>query len=231
MPRPIHIIGSSEDLGRHWPKVRRKIGSVARLVRRFLDLGNISITVKRAKNPAVLKDLGGIGSSCPAEGQIEISIDPKHPAYRRQPAMAVEKPLVHELHHAARRRAGVRIDRSSLLECLWSEGLADHFVYQVTGNLPRWSKKMSDEERSGVSAILGGRIWEKLSVKDYDLFFLKGSKKEKVSRWSGYAVGLGLVRKFLQDNPRKSLIGLTRDPVRKILGKKDIGRYLDGGNI
>lgn len=228
MPRPIHIIGNSEELGRHWPKVRRKIGSVVKLVRRFLDLGNVSITVSRAKRPATIKDLGGIGASCPAEGKIEIVLDPQHPAFRRHPAEAVERPLIHELHHAARRRSGVRIDRSSLLECLWSEGLADHFVYQVTGNLPRWSKKMADELQAGVRAKLSGRIGEKISATDYDLYFLKGSKKEKIPRWSGYAIGLALVRGFLQDNPRKSLIGLTKEPVRKVLGRKDIRRFFGG---
>ena len=197
-------------------RVEKLIKSILKEVEGKLSLGDVRVVVKETKRPDDLKDIGGVGGYCPSGELVEISIDVNHPIFQKLWGQLVRRSLLHELHHAARRQAGIAIGESSFLECLFSEGLADHFVHDLTNIKPVWAielnQKVADALLKKAKAIFDQPMTDKI----YDTWFIEGSKELNIPRWAGYALGFKLVDDYLTQHPDTSSISLVTKPASEL---------------
>jgi len=188
-----------------------------RKVQRKIALNNIDIVIKESESPELFKDIDGIGGVCPSGHFVQISIDKNHPSFRVSPGKIIEKTLIHELHHAARMQAGVLINKGSFLEYLFSEGLADYFVYELTGDIPKWTSAINTDDRIRLLRRVKKKYSKNFTDKDHRDWFIKGSKNQRIPQFAGYAIGFEVVKNFLRKNPGKSAASLAKTPVGEIL--------------
>ena len=212
-----HILNASGHLSPYKNSIRKSARATIKKVRRKIKLGNIDILIKESERPEFLKDVNGVGGYCPSGHFVQLDIDIKHLSFRRSPQQIIEKTLIHELHHAARRQAKVRIFGGSFLESIFSEGLADHFVLELTGSLPIWTISLTKKDEEQLMKRAQREFKQKVTYKDYDDWFIIGSKKRNIPRWTGYALGFTLVENYLRNNPQRSAASLVAVPVGKIL--------------
>jgi uncharacterized protein YjaZ len=178
-----------------------------------LSLGDVEVVVKESQRPADIKDIGGVGGYCPNEKLVEISVDVNNPDFQKNWEQLIRRTLIHELHHAARRQAGVAIGESSFLECLFSEGLADHFVYDLTNTKPVWVIDLDAEVMNSLLQRADKIFNDTLTDELYEGWFSKGSTESNVPRWAGYAVGYKLVADYLDGHSGSSAASLVAVPV------------------
>jgi len=173
-------------------------------------LGIFKKTVKKAKKciPAKnitvevcevtslpLKQMGGIGGYCPRKNYIKISIDLRYCGSKENFKKNFKLTLLHEFHHAARQQQGFPLDGISLFEQMINEGLADYFVYEMTKEIPVWSRTKINFSKS--LQQLKPLLQKNISMKLYSQIFLEGSKKLQIVRWTGYTIGFRLIQNYL----------------------------------
>jgi hypothetical protein len=199
-------------------QIERKVRVITKEVKRLLPLKYVKVVIKEIEieRRGIYKDLGGIGAYCPNPHLVEIGVDLTHPRFIKSGNSLLAVSIAHELHHAARRQAGVNISRGTLLECLWSEGLADMFAYEFTGNKPLWNKSLTDRKFRALLAKAKKNFKGTFTNQMYDDWFLKGSKKKGLRRWAGYALGFEMVRRYMRRNPGKTPVSLIGAPVGKV---------------
>jgi uncharacterized protein YjaZ len=94
-----------------------------------------------------------------------------------------------------------------LLDALVSEGLADHFSVEVTGeDAPPWAVALTHEQLAAMSA----RAREEYDNSRYDhraWFF--GSEESAIPRWTGYSLGFQLMGDYLERHPTTRASALT----------------------
>lgn len=184
-----------------------------------LNLSDVLVVVKEAEHPNDLKDIGGVGGYCPSGELVELSLDVNHPIFKKLWGQLVRRSLLHELHHAARRQAGIATGESSFLECLFSEGLADHFVCDITGTKPVWvidlDKEVTAELLERAKEIFDQPVTDKL----YDDWFTEGSEELNIPHWAGYALGYGLVNDYFGQHPDSSAASLVSFPASTLMIK------------
>ena len=213
----IYILDASGNLKSQRDLLRKYARLTVRKVQRKIALNNIDIVIKESESPELFKDIDGIGGYCPSGHFVQLSIDKNHPSFRISPRKAIEKTLIHELHHAARIQAGVLINKGSFLEYLFSEGLADYFVYELTGDLPKWTTAINTEDRIRLLRKVKNKSSKNFTDKDHKDWFIKGSKNLRIPQFAGYAIGFEVVKNFLTKNPDKSAASLAKTPVEEIL--------------
>lgn len=222
----IKILNASDDLLRYKKSINKALNKAIKKAQAKIPIDNINIVVKEADKFKDLKDLGGVGGYCPSKNFIQLSIDVHHPDFQKDLGEILEKSLIHEIHHAARRQAGIEIDGSSFLEIVFSEGLADFFVYEITNSLSFWIKDM-DKKNKKILFDKASRLFdEKFTLESYRDWFISGSKKNKIPKWAGYYLGFDMVRYFFVKNPEqssKSIIGISVD---KIYSKYFLDKYI-----
>jgi len=185
------------------------IKSVLKEIEDKLSLDNLQVVVKEANHQDDLKDIGGVGGYCPSEKLIELSVDVNHPMFQKLWGQLVRRSLLHELHHAARRQAVIATGESSFLECLFSEGLADHFVYDLTNIKPVWVIDLEPEIMAELLEKAKEIFNQPVTDKFYDDWFIEGSKELNIPRWAGYALGYKLVNDYLSQHPDSSAASLV----------------------
>lgn len=213
----IYILDASGNLKSQRDLLRKYARLTVRKVQRKIALSNIDIVIKESESPELYKDMDGIGGYCPSGHFVQLSIDKNHPSFRISPGKAIEKTLIHELHHAARIQAGVLINKGSFLEYLFSEGLADNFVYELTGDLGKWIPALDKEDKMKLMRRVRRKYTNNFTQKDHDIWFINGSKNQRIPQFAGYAIGFEVVRNFLTKNPEKSAASLAKTPVEEIL--------------
>ena len=213
----IYILDASGNLKSQRDLLRKYARLTVRKVQRKIALDNIDIVIKESETPELFKDIDGIGGVCPSGHFIQISIDKNHPSFRVSAGKIIETTLIHELHHAARIQAGVLINKGSFLEYLFSEGLADYFVYELTGDLPKWTSAINTEDKIRLLRRVKKKYSKNFTDKDHRDWFIKGSKSQRIPQFAGYAIGFEVVKNFLRKNPDKSVASLAKTPVKEIL--------------
>ena len=213
----IHILNASGHLSPYKNSIQKSARVTIKKVRRKIKLENVDIIIKESERPEFLKNVNGVGGYCPSGYFVQLDIDINHPSFRKFPQQIIERTLIHELHHTARRKANVPIFGGSFLECVFSEGLADYFVFELTGGLPIWATSLSRKNEKRLMKRLQQKFKQKITYKDYDDWFIIGSKKRNIPRWTGYALGFELAKSYFKDNSQKSAASLVSIPVEKIL--------------
>lgn len=205
-------------VGKSISEIRRAAKDIAAEVKKRLPLKNVGILIREIPpdRKYIYKDLGGIGGYCPNSQLVEIGVDLTHPKFIRYGVLLLAISIAHELHHAARRQAGVNISRGTFLECLWSEGLADWFAYEFTGRKPIWDKPLTDQEFNTLLAKARRNFKGTFTNRMYDDWFIKGSGKKGLPRWAGYALGFEMVRRYFKHNPGSTTVSMIGVPVRKV---------------
>jgi len=213
----IHILNASGNLSPYKNILQKSVLVTIKKVRKRIELKNIDILIKESERPEFLKDIDGVGGYCPSDNFVQLSIDPKHKSFQKNTEKIIERSLSHELHHAIRRQAGVQIFGKTFLESMFSEGLADYFAYEIAGDFPVWSVSLSKKDRAQLMKRVEKQFKQKIGYKDYENWFTVGSKKLKIPRWTGYALGLELVKNYLKNNPSQSASSVISALVEKLL--------------
>lgn len=198
----------------------RQINQIARItvkkVRGIIKFDDIKIVIKKSKNSKTLQDIDGVGGYCPSADFVELSIDLNHPQFLKSPKKVIEKSLIHELHHVARNQAGIKLSKETFLENMFSEGLADQFVFEMTGSLPRWIIDISKNNKTKLFKKAKKYFNKKITKQNYNKWFTKGSSESDIPKYAGYALGLDLVRRYLKNNSWESAASLVALPVKNI---------------
>ena len=213
----IYTLDASGNLTPQKDLLRKYARLTVRKVQRKIALDNIDIAIKESESPELFKDMDGIGGYCPSGHFVQLSIDVDHPSFRTSPEKVIEKTLIHELHHAARMQAGVLMNKGSFLEYLFSEGLADHFVYELTGDLGKWATATNTEDKIRLLRRVKKKYSKNFTDKDHRDWFTRGSKSLRIPQFAGYSIGFEVVKNFLTKNPDKSAASLVKTPVEEIL--------------
>jgi uncharacterized protein YjaZ len=219
----VYILNASGNLTPYKNSLLKYAKSTVEKVQKKIELKNVDIIIKESENPEFFKDVDGVGGFCPSANFAQISLDLKHPIFRKNTKSIIERTLAHELHHIMRRQANIPIFGGSLLECLFSEGLADYFSFEITGDFPVWSISLNKKDKARLMKKAKLRFKKKVTYKDYDDWFLVGSKKNKIPRWTGYALGLELVKECLENHKDKSaasLIAISAEKALRNINKK-----------
>ncbi|MFC1948434.1 DUF2268 domain-containing putative Zn-dependent protease [Chloroflexota bacterium] len=213
----IYILNASGNLGYQRDLLRDSARAAIKRVRTIISLDNVDIVIKEAEDPDVYKEIDGIGGWCPSGFFIQLSIDINHPSFQQDPRRIVERTLIHELHHAARIQAGIPIGKGSFLEYMFSEGLADNFVFELTGTIPVWVPELSEEDKKRLYRIVKRKYSRKFIQRDHSLWFISGSENQRIPQFAGYALGFDFVKNYLEKNPVESAASLVTIPVDEIL--------------
>ena len=178
---------------------------------------NIIIKVNVAKNPEKLKELGGIGAYCPDKFLIEINLDLTHPDLKKSLFNLLERSVLHEFHHLARRQAGIDIGNTSLKECIISEGMADYFFFEITKKIPVWARPLPANERIRLLKKIKLEWDKKTTDENYCFWFLNGDQKKKIPKWAGYKIGFYLIKDFIKKHKIISVFELTSKTVDELI--------------
>ena len=189
--------------------IREWIKQVLILVEKQILLKEATIKVKRAKNLENYKELNGIGGYCPSGDVVEIAVDESNPNFGYD---AFSLTLTHELNHLARRQAGIKIGESTFRECLISEGLADYFCYQLFNKFPVWIKIQDKAAMKHYLKLAENIVNTRMSNKLYEIWFTHGSEEQAIPRWTGYNLGLYLVRQKIEKNKSPKMKELIKLP-------------------
>jgi uncharacterized protein YjaZ len=196
----IHILSASKDIRIYSDELKSIAEATIASVEKLLPIKDVDIVFY--DNPgATIDEIGGIGGFSPNENLIFISLNPRHPNFKKALKEELSFTLAHELHHTIRWQKQVEGD--TLLEAMIFEGLADHFAIEATGRSKPspWSYALTPELKQ-VFLKKASEEWKNPTY-DNNLWFF-GSNPEVVPRWTGYTLGYDLVAKYLQTNPGTS---------------------------
>lgn len=192
----------------HLELITQEVSSSLAAVRPLIDVDGVRIAI--IADPGQVIPEIGLGGFNPGTHEVRIFGDPARPDLEAVLRAELAPQLAHELHHAARRRAvGYG---STLREAAVSEGLADHFSLEVTDREPPpWTTGLSPEE---LDVWLPEVVAASSGTYDHSKWFFG---TDTIPRWTGYAVGFEIVRRYLVDNPGTLPSGLVGTPAADLV--------------
>ncbi len=202
-----------EYLAKSVPNTKQWVEKIIDKCARRIKFKDAKIGVFLTPGSNGLEDVNGIGGYCPSSALVEISVDLNHPNFDFD---SLKLTLAHELYHLARRQSGIKIGESTVLECLISEGLADRFVYETYGLTPVWISKLGGTDAAKLLKKISPILDEKIDDEIYNDWFLSGSKKLGVAKWSGYSLSYALVSQILKKDKKLNSISFLDVPAKEI---------------
>lgn len=139
--------------------------------------------------------LNGITGYCPTANLISIGLDFSYPKLNK---VNFQLTLVHELYHAHQRQQGIKAGEGDLRETLLNEGLADLYCEKIMGRTPIWTKRFQPTELTRLTKLASKEYELPTTQKRYERWFTKGSVKDDIPVWAGYAIGYQLAINKLQ---------------------------------
>lgn len=161
-----------------------------------IPVSNVDVVV--ANNPQGAIPEIGVGGKTYNPHLVFISIDAKFPNLKNSLEEKLERSLAHELHHC------IRWDTvgygKTLLETMISEGLAVHFVIEITGkDTDPWNTILTHEE---IKKYLQRAKTEFDNEKyNHNAWFF--GRNTDIPKWTGYSLGFYLVKEYLKKHPDK----------------------------
>jgi len=153
----------------------------------------------------------GMSGVAPNGEQIYILLDPDHPRLQRSLADEMVAVIAHEFHHTLRNRTiGLG---SNLFETIISEGLAEHFCMEVTGEDPPWANQISAEELAPWRI----RAEQEWFEPEYDYFAWFVGIGTEFPRGTGYSIGRDIVGDYLAAHPEARASTLYATPADEFL--------------
>jgi len=213
----IYILDTFGNLKPQRDLLRKSARSAVRKVQRKITLDNVDIVIKETETPEIYREIDGIGGWCPSGFFVQLSIDINHPSFQTSPRKLIERTLIHELHHAARMQAGVLFNKGSFLEYMFSEGLADNFVYELTGDLGKWIPELNEDIKKRLVRRIKRKYTSNFIQQDHNIWFINGLESQQIPQFAGYVIGFDIVRDYIRKTPDVSAASLVATPVEQIL--------------
>ena len=178
-----------------------------------------SIVIKLAISNSNVLPFIGVGGRTNMDDSgvtIEYYYDPENPSYKVE---SLINGLVHECHHASRKSSSNW--SLTLLELMVSEGLADHFMIEVTKcERPRWSQAINEEEIKQylIKAKPIMNIKQKSWTEEFNEWLIFGRKgDDPIPGWTGYTLGWRIVENYLKTHPEAKASSLVLTPANVIV--------------
>jgi len=156
----------------------------------------------------------GMSGAAPNAEQIYILLDPDHPRLATSLSEEMVATLAHEYHHTSRKRTA-RFS-SNLFEAIVSEGLAEHFVMEVTGAPPPWAEPV-DEDLFAHWRVEAEKDWFNPEY-DYLAWFI--GLNSDIPRGTGYEIGRRLIGEYLDAHPGERASALYGAPAEVFLPRE-----------
>ncbi len=206
----IYVLTASGRLKPSLQKIKRCVRESVALINNFIPVLDVDIVVFDDPSNAI-PELG-IGGFTSDNHTVCIYLDPTHKKFKTIQGELL-RTLAHELHHVARRREVGHGD--NLFETLITEGLAEQFEAEVTKKkVSICAQALRDSEvKKFLKKAQKEFFKEKFSYNDW--FF--GSKARKIPRWTGYAIGYFLIKRYLEKNPKQKASSIYNVRGEKLL--------------
>jgi uncharacterized protein YjaZ len=130
--------------------------------------------------------------------------------------------LSHELLHVVRLR--MPDWEFTMLECMITEGLADHFMIEISNcEIPKWSQVLSEEEikkylvKIKPIVLITHDNWDQeFNEKYFDPWFFGRTGEDPIPGWTGYSLGWRIVENYLKNHPGAKASNLVWLPTKDI---------------
>jgi hypothetical protein len=174
-----------------------------------------SIAIKLAISSSNVLPFIGVGARTNMDDSgitIEYYYDPENPNFKIE---SLINGLVHECHHGS--RMSLPNWPLTLLELMVREGLADHFMVEVTNcEQPQWSKALTKEEIKQYMILVKPILciehesWNAEFNEKYFFPWMFGKSGENpIPAWTGYTLGWTIVENYLKAHPKASASSLV----------------------
>lgn len=148
----------------------------------------------------------GIGGHPMGTDAVRMYIQPENPNFK---AKYVAWGLPHEIHHVIRmRKPGWHW---SLLECIVMEGLADHFLVEVTGSeAGPWTRALSEEDIENFLIKFRSHMhtttesWDEFEANHLTPWLFGRSGSDSIPSFTGYSLGWRIVENYINAHPEAS---------------------------
>lgn len=193
----LHVLNAANDLDSFLEDIENNFSPAVEKITAKIPVSNIDVLI--ASDPRWAIPEIGMGGRMLNSHLIFVSIDPKFPNLKKSIPERLESTLAHEFHHCMRWNAIG--SGKTLLDALITEGLADHFVIEVTGKeASPWSTALSPDQIQ----IYLERAKQEFHNETYNhqpWFFGRGDTD--IPRWTGYSLGFYLVKEYLKNHPNR----------------------------
>ncbi len=178
-----------------------------------------SITIDLAMSSSEVLPMFGVGGRTTSDHSLSMYFDPKNPNFRVE---FLVRSLVHECLHPTRLR--MLHWQLTLLECMITEGLADHFMIELLkGDRPAWTSALTEEEIKQylvkVKPVLRLKheLWNNKFTQNYFVPWMFGRKGDNpIPGWTGYTLGWRIVDNYLRAHPEVRTSDLVFTPAEVI---------------
>lgn len=194
-----HILEASGNLKDFHNIILDSLDFGIKKINSILPLPNIDVVVE--DNPGAVIAQTGVGGSAPTKNLVHIYINPDFNGLSKTLHSEIVSTLAHELHHCARESATGN-PRKNLLEALITDGLADYFDIEITGEKPRpWSIAVTGKK---LEELLQRAKLEFQNEKYNHQAWFFGSDLDNIPLWTGYSLGFYLVGEYLKKSGKKA---------------------------
>ena len=112
----------------------------------------------------------------------------------------------------------------TMLECMITEGLADHFMVQVlNGEQPVWSQALSEEQihqyllKAKPILFEKHKSWNDEFTQKFFVPWMFGRKgDDPIPGWTGYTLGWTIIENYLEAHPGVQASSLVWTPAEEI---------------
>jgi Predicted Zn-dependent protease (DUF2268) len=178
-----------------------------------------SIAIDLAMSSSEVLPMFGVGGRTTSDHAVSFYFDPRNPNFRLE---FLVRSLVHECFHPTRLRMSHW--QLTLLECMITEGLADHFMIELlNGDRPVWSSALTEEEikqyivHAKPVLHLKFESWTDEFTQKYFVPWMFGRKgDDPIPEWTGYALGWRIVDNYLKAHPEARASSLVFAPAEVI---------------
>jgi uncharacterized protein YjaZ len=162
-----------------------------------------SITINLTKSSENILPMFGMGGGS-TNNRVDFYFDPKNANFK-VPFMLHS--LAHELLHVTRLR--MPHWQLTMLECMITEGIADHFMIEVFNcEKPKWSQALTEEEIEQYMIKLKpimNMIHESWTTEFNEKYFVPWmfgrTGNDPIPGWTGYSLGWRIVENYLKAHP------------------------------
>ena len=188
----LHILNASGNLSSSANDIQLIFNNSIRKIVEKLPISNVDVIIADNSRGAIPEV--GIGGRSLNPNLIFISINHSFPNLKKSIIEHLDRIIAHELHHCMRRiRPGYG---KTLLEAMVSEGLADHFDYEINHKNPQpWTVALNKEQIKNMLEKAKVEFYSKRY--DHQAWFF-GRGNINIPRWAGYSLGFFIVGEYLK---------------------------------
>jgi uncharacterized protein YjaZ len=206
-----HILNASGSLSQFRSVIQKTSAIAVKRVAKAIPVDNVDI-VFYDNYQGTIEHLG-FGGFTMTQNLVMIPINSSFPNLKNSLEENLPRTIAHELYHCLRNYAFNK--KSTLLEALINEGLADHFDIEINGKEPeKWDTALTETQFKELY---------KRAKKEFDSFsynhraWFFGSEKDNLPRWTGYSIGFRIVGDYLKKHPDKKSSNLYRAEVKEFI--------------